>query len=231
MVSKKYWQRSIIEFINLVKQGKEKKLVNVLGTSFEVFPEVFSPIYSSDTAWFAEQIIPLIPKKKFLEIGSGSGVVACLAAIHGAINVVATDINPHAINNVLSNAKLHSLPIETRLGSVFDPISNDELFHVIFWNHPFYYLNEKIKDNDPLSLSVYDTEYQSLRKFFCNGKAHLEKDGQLILGTSNVARINLIKILAKEEGYKMCLLEKTEVPVHKEKKIKMDLRLYSFKPL
>src|SRR5580698_384150 len=112
MVTKKYWKTPIIEFISLVKQEKEKKLVKILDISFEVFPNVFSPIYSSDTAWFAEKIIPLIQKKKFLEIGSGAGVVVCLAAIHGAINVIATDINPHAINNVLSNAKLHSLPIE-----------------------------------------------------------------------------------------------------------------------
>jgi release factor glutamine methyltransferase len=230
MVTKKYWKTPIIEFISLVKQEKEKKLVKILDISFEVFPNVFSPIYSSDTAWFAEKIIPLIQKKKFLEIGSGAGVVVCLAAIHGAINVIATDINPHAINNVLSNAKLHSLPIEARIGSVFDPISNDELFDVIFWNHPFYYLDEKTNDNDVVSLSVYDTEYQSLRKFFLNGKRHLEKGGQLILGTSNVARINLIKKLAKEEGYSVRLLEKTEVPIYKEKKIKMDLRMYSFKP-
>ena len=231
MVSKKYWKAPIAEFISLVKQEKEKKIVKILGTSFFVLPEVFSPIYSSDTAWFAEKIIPLINKKKFLEIGSGAGVIACLAALHGAINVIATDINPHAINNILSNAKLHSLQIEARIGSVFDPILKDEVFDVIFWNHPFYYLDENLNENDLVSFSVYDTEYQYLKDFFLNGKKHLEKDGQLILGTSNVARINLIKKLAKEEGYSMCLLEKTEVPIYKEMKIKMDLRVYSFKTL
>jgi len=231
MVTKKYWKNPILEFITLVKQEKEKKLVKILGASFDVFPEVFSPIYSSDTAWFAEKIIPLIQRKKFLEIGTGAGVIACLAAIHGATNVIATDINPQAINNLLSNAKLHSLSIDARIGSVFDPILSNELFDVIFWNHPFYYLDEKINDNDVISLSVYDTEYQSLRKFFLHGKEHLEKNGRLILGTSNVARINLIKKLAKEERYSMCLLEKTEVPVYKERKIKMDLRMYSFMPL
>ena len=197
MVSKKYWKAPIAEFISLVKQEKEKKIVKILGTSFFVLPEVFSPIYSSDTAWFAEKIIPLINKKKFLEIGSGAGVIACLAALHGAINVIATDINPHAINNILSNAKLHSLQIEARIGSVFDPILKDEVFDVIFWNHQFYYLDEKLNENDLVSFSVYDTEYQYLKDFFLNGKKHLEKDGQLILGTSNVARINLIKKLLK----------------------------------
>lgn len=221
--------KAIVEFVGLIKKEKESKIVKVLGTSFNVFPEVFSPVYSSDTSWFAEKIIPLIQKKTFLEIGSGAGVVACLAAMHGAINVIATDINPHAINNILSNAQLHSLLIDTRLGSVFDPIADNEVFDVIFWNHPFYYLDRNVDENDAVCLSVYDVEYQFLKKYFFYGKEHLSRDGQLILGTSNVARINVIKRLAKEAGYSMCLLEKTQVPVFKERKIKMDLRLYSFK--
>lgn len=231
MVSKKYWKKSMAEFVDLVKQEKKKKLVKVLNTTFEVFPEVFSPIYSSDTAWFAEKMIALIQKKKFLEIGSGVGVIACLAALHGAASVVATDINPHAINNIMANAKLHSLEISTRVGSIFDPISNNELFDIVFWNHPFYYLEEEIDDSDMLSLSVYDTEYRFLKNFFKEGKKHLKKGGNLILGTSNVARINLIKKFAKDEGYNACLLDKTVLPVFKKKKIKMDLRLYSFKLL
>jgi hypothetical protein len=69
-----------------------------------------------------------------------------------------------------------------------------------------------------------------LKNFFLNGKQHLEKGGQLILGTSNIARIKLIKKFAKEAGFRIYLLEKTEAPVHKNNKTKMDLRLYSFKP-
>lgn len=229
MVSKEYWKKSIVEFTNLVKQEKEKKFVTVLNTSFEVFPNVFSPVYSSDTTWFAEKILPLVRKKRFLEIGSG--VIACLAALHGAESVVATDINPDAVKNVIVNAALHSVPIAIRTGNVFDPISSDELFDVIFWNHPFFHLEEKINKDDLISLSVYDTQYQALRNFFHKGQIHLKKDGQLILGTSNIARINLIKKIGRGEGYSICLLEKTQVPIYKDKKVKMDLRLYSFKPL
>lgn len=230
MVSKKYWKKSIVEFVTLVEKEKEKKNVNILNTSFLVFPGVFSPIYSSDTAWFAEKIIPLIQGKMFLEIGSGTGIIACLAALRGATSVVTTDINRNAIENILENAKLHSLNLPARFGNVFDPIAHGELFDVIFWNHPFYYSEEKISEQDMVSLSVIDNEYQYLKKFFLKGKDHLTKNGQLILGTSNVARINLIKEFAKHEGYSWSLLEKTVVPIYKEKKIQMDLRLYSFKP-
>lgn len=228
MVTKQFWKKSIIEFTNLLKKEKEKQMVRILNSDFEVFPNVFSPVYSSDTTWFAEKIVPLTKKKKFLEIGSGSGVIACLAAINGATYVVATDINPHAVNNIYSNAKLHSLNISVRKGNVFQPIKKNELFDIIFWNHPFYCSTE-FDSNDVVSLSVYDADYKHLRDFFHASKTHLETEGQLILGTSNVGRINLIKKIAKFEGFHYSLIEKTEVPVYKGKKIKMDLRIYSFR--
>jgi len=110
---------------------------------------------------------------------------------------------------------------------MFEPIAKDELFDIIFWNHPFYHTDKNI-NNDNALLAVFDTHYQFLNEFFRSGKQHLEKGGQLILGTGNVARINLIKQMAAD--YDMVLLEKAEVPIFKEKKTKMDVRLYCFKP-
>ncbi len=228
MVSKKYWEPSITEFVNLVNQTKEVKTVEILNTDFKVIPGVFSPIFSSDTSWFAEKIIPLTMGKKFLEIGSGTGIIACLASIHGAAHVTATDINPKAIENILENAKLHSLNISIREGSVFDSIDKGEMFDIIFWNHPFYYTDKKSIKNDMVNLSVYDTEYQFLRKFLEKGKHYLKDKGQLMLGTSNIARINLIKKMARDYAYKISLLEKVEVPIYKGKKVTMDLRIYTF---
>jgi methylase of polypeptide subunit release factors len=229
MVRKKFWEKPINEFIRLVGAETEEKLVVVLGFQFIVFPGVFSPIFSSDSAWFAEKLIPLIQLKEFLEIGSGSGIIACIAALHGAKRVIATDINPEAIKNIKANSKLHALKVETREGSVFDPILKNEKFDVIFWNHPFYFEKGE-NESDMLSKSVFDFEYTSLRKFFKYGKKLLKPNGQLILGTSNVARINTIKMLARAEKYTIELLEKTDVPIYKGKKIKMDIRMYSLHP-
>lgn len=219
----------IIEFIDLVKEVKEERSTEVQGLSFRVLPGVFSPIYSSDTSWFAEKITPLTKHKSFLEIGCGTGVIACLASIQGASRVVATDINPKAVENTRLNANLYSLDISTREGSIFDPIRKNELFDIIFWNHPFYYEEDQILENDLITLSVCDTKYLSLKRFFQEGKNHLAKDGQLILGSSNIARVDLIKKMVQEEGYDLALLEKVQVPVYKGKKVQMDLRIYALK--
>lgn len=229
MVSKKFWEKPINDFIKLLKNVTEETDVEILRKTFRVFPGVFSPIYSSDTSWFAEKVVPLTKNKKFLEIGSGSGIIACLAALNGALNTTATDINPKAIKNILYNSERHSIRINIREGSVFDPIDKDELFDIVFWNHPFYYTKEKNLDNDMIFSSVCDVNYQFLDSFFKNGRKYLTQDGLLLLGTSNVASLNLIKTIAKENGYVSFLLEKVEVPIYKEHKVKMDLRVLSFK--
>lgn len=229
MIAKKYWKKPIKEFLRLVEQVDSTQTVKIFGSSFQVHPKVFSPVYSSDTAWFAEKIVPLTEGKRFLEIGSGSGIIACLASMHGSSYVIATDINPYAIDNIHSNAKMHALNVAIRAGSVFDPIAKDELFDIIFWNHPFYYADANMIKRDILAASVYDIRYEALLSFFRKGKNHLTKNGQLMLGTSNIARLNEIKKMARNQGYEMSLLERMEVPVYKGKKTKMDLRVYSFK--
>lgn len=228
MVAKKYWEKPINEFINLVRGDNKVKNVEILGFSFQVLPEVFSPVYSSDTAWFAEKVVPLTKNKKFLEIGSGTGIIACLASINGASQVTATDINPNAVENICCNSKQHSLNISIREGSLFEPIASTELFDIIFWNHPFYCWEKEPFKNDMLALSVYDVKYQFLKEFFRNGKKYLRKNGQLILGTGTSARLSLIKKIGRDEGYKSILLDEIVVPVFKGKKTRMGLRIYAF---
>ena len=192
-------------------------------------PGVFSPVYSSDTAWFAEKLMPLINGKSFLEIGAGTGAIACLTKIHGATKVTATDINPEAIKNIKLNTKTHFLNISIKKGNVFDPIQKNESYDIIFWNHPFYYNDDNAFEKDMINASVCDNRYKFLKEFFKKGKDHLNREGMLLLGSSNIARINLIKKFARESGYSTTLIEKTEAPVYQGKEVKMDLIIYTFK--
>lgn len=230
MVSKKFWENKINQFVDTMRLAKSLERTHICAVPFQILPNVFSPVYSSDTGWFAEKIAPLTKGKRFLEIGVGSGVISCLAALNGSSKVVATDINPEAIKNTLLNAKNLSVTISARLGSVFDPITPDELFDVIFWNHPFHCSSEDKNSGDMLLASVFDTNYRFLEIYFREGRTHLAKDGILLLGSSNVARIRLIKELAETYRYKQVHFEKHHVPVYQGEKVKMDLRIYGFKP-
>lgn len=231
MVSKKYWEKPIKDFINISKKRSFSEHIQVLGHEFDVLPGVFSPIESSDTEWFARNIALLTKNKVFLEIGSGSGVITCLVALQGAAKVLATDINPTCVENTELNAEKYRLDVDVFEGNLFKPIPAGMLFDFIFWNHPFYFSNDNSFGNCALAQSVIDYNYNHLRSFFEGGAKFLNKGGSLLLGTSNVARINFIKKFAKNYGYHYELITKTVVPVYKGETKKMDLRLMRFTPV
>jgi release factor glutamine methyltransferase len=78
------------------------------------------------------------PEDTVLELGTGCGLVAIVAAKTGA-RVIATDQSPLAIKNVQENVALHNLQsqIEIRQGSFFSPIKSDEKFSLIAFNPPY----------------------------------------------------------------------------------------------
>ena len=75
------------------------------------------------------------PVERALDLGTGSGVEALLAARH-AQTVVATDINPRALEYAALSARLNGLSIDLREGSLFDPVAG-ERFDLIVANPPF----------------------------------------------------------------------------------------------
>lgn len=75
-----------------------------------------------------------------LEIGTGTGCVAVSVAWNVAhVSVVATDINPLALEVAGANAGRHgvSARVELREGSLFEPIGTGEQFDVICSNPPY----------------------------------------------------------------------------------------------
>lgn len=71
-----------------------------------------------------------------LDLGTGSGLQAFLAAAHSR-RVVATDISPRALDFARFNARLNGIiNVEFREGSLFEPVAGDR-FDLIVTNPPF----------------------------------------------------------------------------------------------
>jgi SAM-dependent methyltransferase len=71
-----------------------------------------------------------------LDIGTGNGIQALLAA-HHCHEVIATDVNPRALAFAAFNAALNGIDnISFRHGSLFDPVA-DEAFDLIVCNPPY----------------------------------------------------------------------------------------------
>ena len=75
------------------------------------------------------------PVERTLDLGTGSGVEALLAARHSE-TVVATDVNAHALECAALGARLNGLTLDLRLGSLFEPVDG-ETYDLIVANPPF----------------------------------------------------------------------------------------------
>ncbi|MBP2045865.1 release factor glutamine methyltransferase [Methanobacterium aggregans] len=75
-------------------------------------------------------------KDRVLEIGTGTGLIAITAA-KKSMNVVATDINPHAIEcaskNIITNRTYN---VELRRGDLFEAVEGEK-FDLILFNTPY----------------------------------------------------------------------------------------------
>lgn len=78
------------------------------------------------------------PSRATLDLGTGCGLQALLAAAHSE-RVVATDLNPRAVEVARFNAALNGLHerIETRQGDLLTPLHGGEVFDSIVSNPPF----------------------------------------------------------------------------------------------
>src|SRR5438034_7280699 len=88
------------------------------------------------TARVLDSLTPRPRVDRFLDVGTGSGIHALLAAQH-ARQVIATDVNPRALAYTALNAALNGLHnIECRQGSLFEPVDG-ERFDLITCNAPY----------------------------------------------------------------------------------------------
>jgi methylase of polypeptide subunit release factors len=88
------------------------------------------------TARVLDSLTPRPRVERALDVGTGSGVHALFAARH-ARHVVATDVNARALAYTELNAALNGLSnVETRLGSLFEPVAG-ETFDLVTFNAPY----------------------------------------------------------------------------------------------
>ena len=127
------------------------------------------------------------PDEYFLEVGTGCGLVAVVAAKTGA-KVVATDQSILAVQNAQQNIALHNLTgqVEIRHGNYFDPIRPDEKFTLIAFNPPYLPSTKE----DPAFDAAWSggvTGREISNAFLVQAPKYLENTGRLLLIHSSLA--------------------------------------------
>jgi release factor glutamine methyltransferase len=141
---------------------------------------------------------------KILDMGSGSGIQAKICRKLGFKNILTTDINPNAVNN-LKKQKFKS--IKTNLFSNIKKNKKNK-FDIIIFNPP--YLPENKYDNEK-DTTGGKKGYETIIKFLKQAKPYLTKNSVILLLISSFSKSNIIKKQAKTLGYNLKLLEKKTI--------------------
>jgi len=140
---------------------------------------VFSPIRGE----YLELLIkaPLPSTEVAFDIGTGTGVIATILAKRGVKKIVATDLDPRAINCAQENIK--RLNLEKQIILTKTNMFPEGKASLIVCNPPWL----PAKPSSPIEYAIYDPDSQMLLAFLNGLKAHLSENGEGWLIMSNLA--------------------------------------------
>ncbi|GGZ15227.1 hypothetical protein GCM10010387_04410 [Streptomyces inusitatus] len=183
---------------SLEERPKEFEL---LGRSWDLLPGVFAPVWTTSTEVFSAWL-PYPPGGSFLEIGSGTGVTAVMAALSGCAQVTAVDITEPAVRNTRLNTARHHVADRVRVlrGDLFDALGGDDRFDMIFWNSNVVEAPERFAYEDDIQPAIFDPGYAAHARYLRHGPRHLTEEGRLLLGFNSLGNLDRLNRLAAERG-------------------------------
>lgn len=164
-----------------------------------------------ETEHLVEAVTEFNGAGRILEIGTGTGCISVSTAlVLPECRIVATDINPAALDLAQRNASRHNVSdrIDFRSGSLFKPIAMDETFDVICSNPPYVEeddwpdLSPVIRlYEDPGALLAGKDGLDIIRNLIIESMVFLRPGGLLAFEIGMGQYMSVEKLL-KNEGYK-----------------------------
>jgi len=155
---------------------------------FNICEEVYEP--AEDSFLFAENL-HVNKGERVLDMGAGSGILGIIAAKQ-ACEVVAIDLNPHAIRCAHQNAKLNGVNNKMNFvqSDLFSALTNFACFDLILFNAP-YVPSEEGEADFWLGRSWAGgiTGRQVIDSFISQAPQHLQKTGRILLLQSTLTDV------------------------------------------
>ena len=179
----------------LLRRHRHRRLVleELAGIWLVVLPDVFNPTLFFSSELLAEVIAgeaQFIEGKVVLEVGTGTGLLALLAA-RRAERAIGVDINPEAVRALRINALVNHLEekVEARQGDLFAAVVG-ERFDVIIFNPP-YFAGEA---RDQWEYAWRDVNRVRAR-FVAEAAQFLRPGGRLLVMDSDIAVVRIDQAL------------------------------------
>ncbi len=186
-----------------------------MGDKFKVSKDTLIP--RDETEILARKAIDIINKnnlKSALDIGTGTGILACTIAKYTLSKSTALDVSDNALKIAEENIKNLDLSekVKTLKSNLFEKVS--EKYDLIVSNPPYIPLGEKATIQKEVTfdpdLALYTKDEKGLEfyeKISKNAKNYLNKNGYLLF-EMGLGQSEDIKQTLEQEGYKNIQIEK-----------------------
>lgn len=134
--------------------------------------------------------------KKFLELGSGSGLISVFAAKNNA-RVIGSDINTKAVSATHENAKRNEVMVEAVQSDLFEEIPLMP-FDWIIINPPYYPSNPKTEEEHAWYCGA---EHQYFKRLFSSLEHYIHSESNVLIVLSDVCDIPQIRKIAAENNF------------------------------
>tara|TARA_Y100000034_G_C6764561_1_gene340773 strand:- start:164 stop:718 length:555 start_codon:yes stop_codon:yes gene_type:complete len=164
----------------------------------------------SEDSYLLQKVLQSFLKNKkktinILDMGSGSGIQAQTAIKLGFNNLLAVDINPNAVENLLGKQ------INATQSNLFSKIKQHK-FNLIIFNPPYLPDDPREPKDSKLATTAGKEGYEIINKFLKQAITHLKKEASILLLFSSLSKPRTILAYAKKLGYNYKLLDKQKIP-------------------
>jgi len=187
------------------------KRIRLGGLIFDVNDEVYEP--AEDSYLFVDNL-HVKAGERVLDLGTGSGVLAVSAAKQGA-DVVAIDINPHAVRAAKANAKLNGVceRIGFFQGDLFSALRRGVAFDVVLFNAP--YLPSEAGEEETWIGRAWAGGADGrvvVDRFIAEVAAYLKPDGRVLLMQSTLTGVEETIRKFQLQGFEAAVVASQNLP-------------------
>lgn len=208
------YRRSLERSRQSLGRADRPSVFPLAGRQWDLLDEVFAPVYSPSTGVALDFLGLTEPgddrahRGSFLEIGCGTGVIAVTAALAGHGPVVASDINPRAVQNAAVNARRHGMTDQVRTvhGDLFSGLGDDERFDTVFWSSNYVLGPDHYQYESDHERAYVDAGYQAHRRYLEQAPHRTTPGGQALLHFSSRGDYPYLARIAAETGRELRLL-------------------------
>ncbi|MFG2893110.1 50S ribosomal protein L11 methyltransferase [Streptomyces sp. NPDC048248] len=210
--------RSLERSENARTRADRPQVFSMRGREWDLLDEVFAPNYSPSTSVSLEFLgcfedVELPRRGSLLEVGSGTGIVAVMAALMGCDRVVASDINPHAVRNTELNARRHGVADRLRpvYSDLFAALPENERFDVVFWHSNYVLAPADYRYRTTQECAYVDPGYEAHRRYLAEAPRWTTEGGTAFLHFSSRGDLDALHALAEETGRALITRRRREI--------------------